>query len=185
MSVSSDLRAAGETSFAIPTYETGRLRLRAPRWSDFESWAEFRGSDRARGVGGPYSRGSAFESLTDMVGHWHLRGYGRWMVADRETDAPLGAVGLMYPEDWPEPEIAWSVFASAEGRGIAYEAALFARRYAYEVLGWSTAISCTMPDNARSQSLARRMGATYEGDYEHPDIGTLNIWRHLGKEALT
>jgi ribosomal-protein-alanine N-acetyltransferase len=100
------------------------------------------------------------------------------MIADWETDAPLGVVGLMFPEDWPEPEIAWSVFAAAEGRGIAFEAARFARRYAYDTLGWSTVISCIKPENMRSVALARRMGATYESDYDHPVIGTIQIWRH-------
>ena len=38
-----------------------------------------------------------------------------------ETDAPLGVVGLMFPEGWPEPEIAWSLFDAAEGRGIALD----------------------------------------------------------------
>lgn len=172
------------TTFEIPTFETERLRLRAPRMSDFETYAEFRGSERSKGVGGPYSRAQAFNSLTDMIGHWHLRGYGRWIVADKETDAPLGAVGLMYPEDWPEPEIAWTVFEGAEGKGIAHEAALFSRSYAYDVLGWTTVISCTVPDNTRSQALAKRMGATHEYDYKHPNIGPLYVWRHLGPEAL-
>ena len=102
----------------IPTLQTERLILRAPRDNDFEAYADFRTSERARTVGGPYSRAQAFEQLCAIIGHWSLRGYGRWMVADRDTDAPLGIVGLYYPEDWPEPEIAWSVFADAEGRGI-------------------------------------------------------------------
>ena len=172
------------TTVEIPTFETERLRLRAPGWSDFETYAAFRTSERARGVGGPYSRGSAFDSLADMIGHWHLRGYGRWLVADKKTDEPLGAVGLMYPEDWPEPEIAWTVFANAEGKGVAFEAAVFTRKYAYQVLGWTTLISCTLPENRRSMALAERMGAVWESDFEHPDLGTLNIWRHIGPEAL-
>jgi ribosomal-protein-alanine N-acetyltransferase len=163
----------------IPTFEEGRLRYRAPRMEDFEAYHDFCASDRAAGVGGPYPhRADAFNRLAGLIGHWQLRGYGRWMVADRECDAPLGVVGLMFPEDWPEPEIAWSVFAAAEGRGIAFEAARFARRYAYDTLGWSTVISCIKPENTRSVALARRMGATYESDYDHPVIGTIQIWRH-------
>ena len=44
--------------------------------------------------------------------------------ADRNDGAALGVVGLFYPEGWPEPELAWSLFANAEGRGVAREAAL-------------------------------------------------------------
>ena len=178
------IQAVDHTTISIPTFEEGRLRYRAPRWDDFETYAEFRGSVRAKGIGGPHSRGASFDSMADIIGHWHLRGYGRWLIADRETDEPLGVVGLMYPEDWPEPEIAWTVFEAAEGKGVAYEAACFTRKYAYEALGWPTLISCTLIDNIRSHALAKRMGAFHEYDFEHPDLGKMNVWRHLGPEAL-
>lgn len=172
------------TRIEIPTFEEGRLRYRAPRMEDFDAYAAFRASPRARGVGGPFPRSSTFAALAALVGHWHLRGYGRWIIADRETDLPLGIVGPFFPTDWPEPEIAWSVFAEAEGRGIAYEAARVARRFAYTVLGWTTVISCTKPDNDRSIALARRMGCVRDGTYDHPEEGPLLVWRHPGPEAL-
>jgi len=167
----------------IPTLTTDRLTMRAPQLSDFEDYAEFCSSDRAKGVGGPYNRGQAFDRLCEVAGHWLLRGYGRWLVADIATDQPLGIVGLMYPEDWPEAEIAWTVFESGEGKGIAYEAALATRRYAYDVLGWKTVISCTMTDNPRSIALAQRMGAVQEPSYQHPRLGELHVWRHPPNEA--
>lgn len=172
------------TTVDIPVFEEDRLRYRAPTMEDFETFAEFRTSDRAKGVGGPYSRESAFDSLAEIIGHWHFRGYGRWLVADRNTDQPLGVVGLFYPVGWPEPEIAWSLFADAEGKGIASEAALFSRRYAYEVLGWKTLVSCVLPDNTRSATLAIRMGAVHEADFTHADIGRLNVFRHQPAEQL-
>ncbi len=100
------------------------------------------------------------------------------MVADRVTDAALGIVGPYYPLDWPEPEIAWSVFDAAEGRGIAHEAALAARAFAYSTLGWTTAISLISPQNLRSAALARRLGAVVERQFLHPEFGAMDIWRH-------
>lgn len=172
------------TTLFIPTIETERLTLRAPRLDDFEPYAAFCGSQRSKGVGGPYTRGQSFQRLEGLVGHWHLRGFGRWMVTDRATGEPLGVVGPMHPLDWPEPEIAWLVFETAEGRGIAREAAEAARRFVYGVLGWSTVISCTTADNARSIALARSMGAERDGSFAHPGLGELLIWRHPGPEAL-
>lgn len=171
------------TTLRIPTLETARLRLRAARMDDFEAYAAFRGSERARVLGGPFGRTEAFDQLAELVGHWQLRGFGRWMVADRATDAPLGVVGLYFPEGWPEPEVAWSVFAAAEGRGIAREAALAAREHAYRHLGWTTAVSLIRPDNTRSAALARRLGARIEGAHTHPTLGRSDIWRHPGPEA--
>jgi RimJ/RimL family protein N-acetyltransferase len=172
------------TPIAIPTLETATLRLRAPMASDFPVYAAFRGSERARILGGPYAPDVAFEQMAALIGHWHLRGYGRWMVADKATDAPLGVVGPFFPVDWPEPEIAWSVFDGAEGRGVAFEAASAARRFAYEALGWTTAISLIDPANARSVRLAERLGARPDGVFQHAHYGAMTVWRHPAKGAL-
>jgi len=171
-------------TITIPTIETDRLRLRAPRLDDLDAHAAFRASDRSRHVGGPFTRSESFSHLAGIAGHWQLRGYGRWIVADRATDAALGVVGPFHPEDWPCPEIAWTVYDTAEGRGIAFEAAQTARSYAYDTLGWTGAVSLIAPDNARSIALARRLGARPDGTHEHPAFGALQIWRHPGPEAL-
>lgn len=168
----------------IPTVETANLRLRCPEMRDFDAFAAFRMSDRAAHLGGACTRTQAFDKLSEIIGHWHLRGYGRWMVADKDTDRALGVVGPYLPDDWPEPEIAWSVFAEAEGRGVAYEAALAARRYAYETLGWKTAVSCISPGNDRSVALAQRLGATREDDFTTVDGLVLEVYRHPAPETL-
>ena len=167
----------------IPTLETKRLRLRAPLASDFEAYAEFRLSDRAAGVGGPFTRAQAFVQFGELFGHWVLRGFGRWIVADQASDTPLGVVGLWHPEDWPEPEVAWSVFEKGEGKGIAFEASLAARDFAYSSLGWTTAISMILEGNPRSFALAERLGAVFESHCQHPDLGAMQIWRHPGPEG--
>jgi RimJ/RimL family protein N-acetyltransferase len=166
------------TTVSIPTVETARLRLRAPMAADFEAYAAFRQSERTRILGGPNARDEAFHMFCALVGHWHVRGYGRWMVADRETDAPLGIVGVYYPDDWPEPEIGWSLFDAAEGKGVAFEAAMASRAYAYDVLGWTRIVSFVVPHNTRSAALARRMGCVVEGQYAHPFYGPMDIWLH-------
>ncbi|WP_342076540.1 GNAT family N-acetyltransferase [Yoonia sp. SS1-5] len=169
----------------IPVLQTDRLTLRAPCADDFEAYAAFRGSARAKPLGGPFTRAQAFTQLAEIIGHWTLRGYGRWIIADRVDDKPLGVVGLFYPEDWPEPEIAWSVFAQGEGRGLAYEAACAARHYAYDTLGWTTAITLVDPSNTRSVALAKRMGCQPDGVYDHPTYGAMHLWRHPGPGAIT
>lgn len=168
----------------IPVLQTERLTMRAPRRADFDAYAAFRGSERAKLLGGPFTRAQAFDQLCSIIGHWELRGYGRWMVADSQTDAPLGIVGLYYPEDWPEPEIAWSVFEVGEGRGIAFEAALAARAYAYDTLKWTTVVSLVDQTNIRSVALAKRMGCISGETYDHPTHGMMHIWRHPSPEAL-
>ncbi|MCB6179902.1 GNAT family N-acetyltransferase [Rhodobacter sp. Har01] len=172
--------------FGIPEIETERLRLRAPMPSDYEVFAEFMLSDRSRFVGGPVGRSLSWRGFCHMTGHWVHRGYSMFVVADKATDAALGMAGPWYPEGWPEPEIGWSIWdARAEGKGFAYEAARAARRFAYQVLGWSTAISLIVEGNDRSEALARRLGCRRDGDFEHDLFGSSRIFRHPGPaEAL-
>ena len=171
-------------TFSIPELETERLRLRAPTAADFEHEAAFMATPRSVGVGGPMSRAQTWRSFATTVGHWVLRGYGFWAVEEKATGAYCGHVGLWYPEDWPEPEVGWTLMGHAEGRGIAHEAALASRAYAYGTLGWTTAISLILPDNARSKALAARLGATLDSTFEHERFGPVEIWRHPGPEAL-
>ena len=163
----------------VPELETERLRLRAPRAEDFETYAAFYASPRSRFVGGPLSRGDAWRSFAAMHGHWALRGFGLWMVERREDGALVGRVGLLEPEGWPEPEIAWTLFEGCEGRGYATEAARAARAHAAQALGRPRAISLIAPANAASAAVARRLGAAREGDWTHPEDGwTAHLWRH-------
>jgi ribosomal-protein-alanine N-acetyltransferase len=136
-------------------------------------------------VGGPYDRPQAFQQMCAMIGHWAIRGYGRWLVVDMDTEQPLGIVGLFYPESWPEPELAWSLYDGAEGRGVAYEAAIAARDYAYQTLGWTTVMSLVDPGNIRSVALAKRMGCRSGETYDHETHGTLHLWRHPAPGVVT
>lgn len=168
----------------IPVIETERLRLRGPQTADYDAFAAFGESPRAASLGGPFSRAKSFHRFCAIWGHWAMRGFGRFIVADRGSDAALGIVGPFFPDGWPEPEIAWTVFDGAEGRGIAFEAASAARAYAYGTLGWRTAVSCISPENTRSQALARRLGCVADSTYRHPEGFDLVIWRHPAPEAL-
>lgn len=173
-------------NFRIPELETKRLRLRLPKISDLPAYNDFRASERSRGIGGPFRPDTGFSSLAGVVGHWHLRGYGRWIVTEKEADAPLGLVGIYHPDDWPEAEIGWTIFGAAEGKGYALEAAIATRDFAYRTLGWNRIISSIMADNYRSIKLAERMGATHSGEsFTHPEIGALDIWVHAAREAQT
>ncbi|MEM6678558.1 MAG: GNAT family N-acetyltransferase [Pseudomonadota bacterium] len=168
--------------FEIPTLETERLILRAPAERDFGPWLDFNASPRTRFVGGHVPRNTVWRGLAAYLGHWALRGYGMWAVDERATGLFCGNIGPWFPEGWPEPEIGWTVMEAAEGRGIAREAAQAARTWAYETLGWTTAISLIDPENTRSIALATRLGAQHERDFEHDEYGVMRIYRHPSPE---
>lgn len=169
----------------IPVLETDRLIMRSPTLSDVDAEAEFFSSDRSTYVGGPLPREQVWRAVAAMIGHWVLRGFGLWALEDKANGAYCGRAGLWAPEGWPEKEIAWTLMGPAEGRGLAYEAALKAREHAYHALGWTTAISMIAVNNHRSRNLAERLGATQESEFIHERSGPALIYRHPGPDALT
>lgn len=142
-----------------PVIRTERLTLRPNRPEDFDAYAAFYASDRARLRGGVKSREEAWIQFAAEIGHWTLRGYGFWAVEETSSGAYCGQVGLWNPEGWAAPEVGWLMVDGFEGRGYAHEAALRARRYAHETLGWTEVASCISDGNDRSIRLAERMGA--------------------------
>ncbi|KIT14727.1 GNAT family N-acetyltransferase [Jannaschia aquimarina] len=166
----------------IPTLTTDRLTLRAPRPEDVAPFAAFYASDAARFVGGSRPRWETWRYVCEVVGHWHMRGFGRWIAARRSDDAPVGLVGLHHPEDWPEPEIGWMFWET--GRGFATEAARAARRWAYREAGLTTLISLIAPDNTLSIALAERLGGVREADFTHVKFGRMGVWRQPGPEEI-
>lgn len=171
--------------FRIPELTTPRLNMRLAKLDDLAALIDFRASVRSIGVGGPFKPETGYSYLETLIGQWHLRGYGRWIVTEKGSDAALGLVGIYHPDDWPEAEIGWTMFEGGEGKGYAQEAAEATRDFAYAQLGWTRIISSILPDNLRSIRLAERMGATHNGEsFTHPEVGTLDIWIHATPGAV-
>jgi len=168
----------------IPTLTTDRLILRAPGPQDVPAFAAFYASDAARHVGGPMSTSDTWRYLCQVLGHWAMRGYGRWIVTTRDDDTAIGLVGLHNPLDWPEAEVGWYIW-SGNGKGYASEAGRAARNHAYATLGWSTAVSMIAHGNDASVRVATALGAALERDFEHPQYGTMAVYRHPAPKALT
>ena len=165
------------TSFSIPTVQTDRLTLRAPKMDDLAPLTAFFASERSHIVGGPLNARGSHKSMMSTFGAWALRGHGLWHIADRVTDRFLGWVGMLFAPGWDEVELGWTVMQEAEGKGIAFEAAVAARDFSARHLNIDGAISYIAPHNARSQALARRLGATIErkGILLGHDV---DVWRH-------
>ena len=147
---------------SAPVLLTERLRLRPHVVEDFDRFAEFYASQRSQYVGGPLLPGPAWRGFAANVGQWALLGFGAWAIDVRNSGEFVGQVNLYAPADWPENELGWLLWDGFEGHGYAHEAAVRARQYAYEILGWSTAVSYIDPDNQTSRRLAERLGASLD-----------------------
>lgn len=168
-----------------PVLNTDRLILRAPMAQDWPHWRDFAISARARFIGGPYNTGSAWRAFGHAIGHWVLRGYGSFVFTRKTDDNALGMAGPWFPANWPEKEIGWTIWsAQNEGTGIAHEAALAARGYAYDTLNWDGAVSYIDHGNDRSIALAKRLGAILDTAAETPKGDTpCYVYRHPSPKA--
>jgi RimJ/RimL family protein N-acetyltransferase len=168
----------------IPTLETERLVLRALTQADYEPLAAFFATDEARFVGGPMDCVAAWRQIAASAGSWVLRGFGEFAVEEKDTGRVAGLVGPWFPEGWPEKEIGWIILPEFQGRGFGFEAAGRAIRFAYEELGWSTAVSCIARDNHASAALAEKLGASCGGELEFKPYGMIPFFRHLPPDAF-
>jgi len=162
---------------SAPELTTARLTLRAHTIHDFEPYAAFFASDRAEHIG-RLDRRKAWYAFCSDVAQWALHGYGAWAITD-DTNSFVGQVGILKPDEFPEPELGWLLLKDQESKGIATEAAIAARDWAFVKRGLPTLVSYIAPANIRSQKLAERLGAcvdtTAVGDdpddmvYRHPN----------------
>jgi RimJ/RimL family protein N-acetyltransferase len=144
--------------------ETARLRLRLFEEHDCEALHEMF-SDEAcvrHTIEQPLAYWQTWRALAAYLGHWQLRGDGPYAVEEKSTGTMLGAVGLWFPVEWPEPEIKWSLARRFWGFGFATEAATAVRDIAALVLHRTRLISVIRAENTRSQAVARRLGGVYE-----------------------
>ncbi|MEM8789327.1 MAG: GNAT family N-acetyltransferase [Pseudomonadota bacterium] len=162
----------------IPTLTTDRLTLRAPRLEDFDAYAAFYADpDATRFIGGPRDTRAAWRSFAADTGHWHLKGFGWWIVA--AAGRVLGSIGLHHPPSQPDLELGWLLFPAAQGQGYATEAASAARAWGRAELRPARLVSYIDAGNAASIRLAERLGAVREAARAAHDPDCF-VYRHPG-----
>jgi RimJ/RimL family protein N-acetyltransferase len=121
-----------------------------------------------------YSRAEAEEWINRQIGRYRSHGYGLWLVTDKSTGEAVGQVGLspQIVDGVEEPEIGYLIHHSHWRRGLASEAAIAVRDYAFGTLEKDHVISLIRPVNEPSQGVARKMGMrperkTIYADLEH------------------
>lgn len=150
----------------IPTVETARLRLRAFRENDLDAHAAMLGDPAiVRFLGGQIAgREETWRKLLAGAGLWAVLGFGYWAVEEKATGAYLGQVGFSdfkrdtTPSIEGLPEIGWMLAASAQGKGLATEAAQGALSWADQALVGRKVVAIISEDNFASIRVAEKIG---------------------------
>ncbi len=169
---------AAHAAAAVPTLTTKRLRLRAPRNTDFAAYVMIAATADGDDPTDPAVRDALWLDFAQMAAGWLLRGSGVWSVERLSDGALVGFLPLNHEQGDPELEIGWFLCAVHRGHGYATEAAAAARAFAFATLGLKKLVSYIDPANARSIAVAERLGARREPQmqdgslvYRHPAPG--------------
>jgi RimJ/RimL family protein N-acetyltransferase len=109
------------------------------------------------------------EFIDRMRKRYREDGCGLWLLVDREKGQPLGRVGLVRQSvnGQDEFEIGYMIDQPFWRRGLATEAALAVRDYAFAERKLARVVSLIRPDNLPSQGVARKLGMASIGRTEH------------------
>ena len=148
---------------ACPTLETENLILRPFKDDDVDDYFGVLDSPEVRRwlhIPESLDRSDAWQQMAWFVGQWELRGTGHWALEEKKSGQFVGRAGLHRPErhDWPGVEVGWVLHPDYWGKGYATEAGAVAVRYGFEELQVDKLFSCILPENHRSQAVAKRLG---------------------------
>lgn len=112
------------------------------------------------------------EFISRMRTCYREDGCGLWLVVDRERGEPLGRVGLVrqHVNGVDEFEIGYMIHPAHWRRGLATEAALAVREYAFAERRLPRVISLIRPENVPSQGVARKLGMEVVGRWDHAGV---------------
>ena len=162
---------------AIPHIETKRPTLLANLESNLHAMNDYLSKNRMSFITGPFDDVGTWRTQFASLGHCLLCDFGIWHSEQRESGKMVGALSFLHHFDWPETELGWNVHHNFEGKGVAYEAALAARRYVETHLKINGMISFIEPTNTHYAALAKRLGAAFEKSHcgrEHE----CQVYRH-------
>jgi RimJ/RimL family protein N-acetyltransferase len=114
--------------------------------------------------GRPSTPTEAWTRLLRYVGHWHLLGYGYWVVEDRQSAAFLGEVGFadyrrdIEPSFAGRPEAGWVMAPHAHGKGFGREAVLAALAWADAHIRAQQTVCMIAPAHHDTRALASTVG---------------------------
>ena len=155
----------------IPTLTTERLVLRGYREDDVPALAAIHGDPQVMrflgATGEPKSSlADAWDHIATHLGHWALKGCGKWAAVEKSSGLLVGRIGYFdAPYEWPGLELGWTLSPTVWGKGYATEGARAALNWGFETLATNEIISAIRPGNDPSIRVAERLGERHVRDY--------------------
>jgi RimJ/RimL family protein N-acetyltransferase len=156
--------------------ETERLRLREWDGEDLVRFYEVMNRPEVmKHLGGVQLPEEWRAAYRRVVGFQRDYGHTFWIIEDRSSGDILGFCGIKRVnapgagELTGKHEIGWRLRPESWGQGIAKEAAIASLDLAFGRFGAPVVIATTIPRNAESQGLMKRLGMTRREDLDYVD----------------
>lgn len=104
----------------------------------------------------------------NLLGSYHLHGFGLWVVERFSDRQPLGLCGLVQRDYLQDPDLGYALFSQHSGQGYTSEAALAVVAYARNALGLRHLCSIVAPDNLASKRILVKVGMQPAGQKTVP-----------------
>ncbi|HEY7389476.1 MAG TPA: GNAT family N-acetyltransferase [Bryobacteraceae bacterium] len=155
--------------------ETSRLILRRWREADFEPFYRINSDPRVMEFfPACLTRAESDALIARAEAHFEKHGFGPFAVETRAGGNLAGFVGLFIPRFeahfTPCVEIGWRLAPEFWNQGLATEAALRVLRLGFDELGLNELVSFTVPANLRSRRVMEKLGMSYFGEFDHPEL---------------
>lgn len=164
--------AAARYRAVLPVIETARLILRSPSLDDMPVWYAV-----CRDSFGDTEQ-EAWTQFSYYTAGWLLHGHGLLTVTRKSDEQIVGFVILGLEWDDHEPELGYLFDAAHRMQGYATEACAAVRDFGFGLLGPGRFVSYVSSGNARSNALARRLGAARDAQAEKAFGPKQHVWRY-------
>jgi RimJ/RimL family protein N-acetyltransferase len=152
-----------------PVIVTDRLRLRGLEERDLAAFAE-RANRRevyamTLRMPSPYRVEDARQFMLVQHAAWDSQTGLVLAVCLRDTDEPIGSVGLEISRNMDRAELGYWIAVEFWGRGYATEASAAIMGYGFERLALHRIAACHFVGNEASKRVIGKLGMTYEGTH--------------------
>lgn len=120
------------------------------------------------------TRDQTAEMIARLKTGYAENGYTFFAVDELESQDFIGFIGLIQPNFeaffTPCVEIGWRLKKSVWNKGYATEGANACLTYGFKTFGFSEIIAITAVVNKKSERIMQKVGMTYIGIFEHPQL---------------
>lgn len=158
------------TRIAMPwpeSFTTTRLRAERLRQEDFDELRRMHTDAVVMAhLGGVRTEDQTREYHEINLRHWRERGFGLWIVYERDGVEPIGRALLrtLRVDEVDEVELGYALYEPFWGRGYATEIVAACMALGRQHLGANGFVALVSPDNSASQRVLEKAGLRYFRD---------------------